>query len=1115
MSTTIDFSSLIGPVAIELLGEPTKKTSAKWTYGASGKVVVRPKKGNFSDFGAGISGGTLALIEHVHGCNRADAMRWLGECGFIPPLEKNLHTEIKRTFEQPLRVDDETSARNEDAIQRARWIWEHTTEARADHPYLIAKGIGLEGLPVRDYRGALVVPLYRANGEFAGIQFIQRDGTKRFNKGIQKAGAFATIGADTGEGRVIVEGLATGATVHAATGKQVIVALDAGNLAPVAQAIGRPGDVVAADNDNAPKHDDPCTRAMGTYGTGHRKALATALPVYMPHQPGADFNDVGVDETRATFARAPISALPTYDAWKIQRTETDERADKLLNGLSGLTEPKAAASMALTIAMRMATRSPHQYRLADIRQRIESASAPGSIHPTTLDAIMERLEHAQRRRHSIALDATRLPHDTWRGHHVERPGSLPTLGADDLEGVILVRSPMGSGKTQIIGRRAADLALKLGERFLAITHRRTLTREQANRIGTDHYGDLSRSQAEFAPSLATCLPSITREDHGPLIDNAGVLFIDEVAQCLRFIESEGSCRSGSASNAGVYDKLREIVSRARCVIAADAGADERTLRFLESCRPGERFRVIDVPAPHDAGITAEYQYGQRAPAAAVERALGELAGGGKVWIATEGKARAARLGELFSAKGYRTLAIHAENAGEPEQKAFMADADAESRQYDVVIASPVVSSGVSVEHRNANPSERFTLGVFIGGGFRITPADAAQQLRRVRYLDQFYLALMPNNATFGDQSAESAMATAERAAQIERTPIRADQFDLFVAGIRADQTNQRADFAAGLMWQLLAAGWSLRSANDEAGGDTSAAMTAASDAADAKRRAMIIAAPRLTDAEAAEIEREAFRSELQSATLEAHRVRKSLGLGLMPITDAVLDLWDEGAIVAKLDRFNAWQGLAPKETEAGVRLSARRHHHARVKAYRQLFDGIDITAPDALTPEVNERILDRLMAERDLYAHLGIASAKYAQYREDRHHNRMPMARPKSAAKEVGYLLERMGLETTSRQSSCTDTPHPYTGKAPICAATKAKPKRVRIYSVTAESLATMRHWAEKRAVARELVPADEDVIGTEPAAPPPAPDLDAELDDIPLPCAGPPAYWEIGEAAA
>ena len=1147
---SIDFAALIGDVALEIYGEPTRKNAGQYVYGKNGKLVIR-LKGNFSDFAADQHGGTLALIEHALGCNRSDAMRWLADRGFVPRREDDLGSAIQRTFTQPLRIDDDLPDRDQAAADKAAWIWDHATPARADHPYLIAKDINLDGLPVREYRGALVVRLQK-DGELAGLQFIQRDGIKRFNRGIDKVGAFALIGDDTGDGRILCEGLATGATVYAATGKQVIVAIDAGNLVHVAKAIGRAGDVIAADNDNRPRPDHPCTRALSTYGTGHRKALATGLPIFMPHQPGADFNDIGTEATAEVFARAPISELPTFDAWKLSRIDTDADTDQLLADLGKSTDEKravlamasdgvapktiadslgcskkslekalrrwrdqvrladdtadaqATAALAMTIALKLAPRSPHQYRLADIRVLIDQASAPGTIHPATMDAIMQRLEYAQGHRHKAALDAIRLPADAWRNHDIERPTQLPTLTEDDLHGGILVASPMGSGKTQIIGKGAADLALQLHERFLAITHRRTLTREQSHRIETDHYGDLDHGQAQFVQSLATCLPSIARQDHAPFIENASVIFIDEVQQCLRFLESASHCRTAGATNADVYEKLKEIVARARCVIAADAGMDERTLRFMEECRPGERFRIIAVREPADAGINAVYKFGQSAPAAAIERGLEELARGGKVYIATEGKGRAARLGELFKAKGISTLCIHADNAGEPEQAAFMADADGESLKYQVVIASPVISSGVSIEHKGIDASKRFTLGIYIGGGFVSTPADAAQQLRRVRYLDQFHLAIIPNNRAAGDQHAINALYSAERATEIERTPIRADRFDHFVAGIRTDEANQRADFASGLLWQLTAAGWRIDQTIDASATDgTTAAIKAAREAADAKRRALIIAAPRLTDAEAAEIEREAFRSELQSAKLEAHRIRRSLGLGIMPIDDNVLDVWDDGAIVAKLDRFNAWQGLAPKDTEAGVRLTDRRHHHARVKAYAALFEGIDISAPGALTPATCELILDRVMADRDIYAHLGIVAAKFGSYREDKHRNRIPMPRPKSAAREVGYLLERMGLETRSRQASCTDDGVSHTGTGTICAASK----RFRIYSITAESLAFMRSWAEKRALVRELIPADEIDIGA--AADHAADGGGLDDDEIPLPCAGEPASWE------
>jgi phage/plasmid primase-like uncharacterized protein len=79
---------------------------------------------------------------------------------------------------------------------------------------------------------------------------------KGFEKYAKKEGNFFIIGEQNlakAQELIIVEGYSTGATIHEATGKTVIVAVDSGNLTTVTQALDKkyPNSTIllAADND--------------------------------------------------------------------------------------------------------------------------------------------------------------------------------------------------------------------------------------------------------------------------------------------------------------------------------------------------------------------------------------------------------------------------------------------------------------------------------------------------------------------------------------------------------------------------------------------------------------------------------------------------------------------------------------------------------------------------------------------------------------------------------------------------------------------------------------------------------------------------------------------------
>lgn len=136
------------------------------------------------------------------------------------------------------------------------------------HPYLENKGIKGHGIKVQiDANNPdskkLLIPLTNIDGKIRSIQFINESGDKFFLPGGEKGGNFHLIDDKkefkkpiTGQGYAdiyIAEGFATGASIHEATGKPVVVAFDAGNLVKVAdnirKAMPEVNICICADND--------------------------------------------------------------------------------------------------------------------------------------------------------------------------------------------------------------------------------------------------------------------------------------------------------------------------------------------------------------------------------------------------------------------------------------------------------------------------------------------------------------------------------------------------------------------------------------------------------------------------------------------------------------------------------------------------------------------------------------------------------------------------------------------------------------------------------------------------------------------------------------------------
>lgn len=240
------------------------------------------------------------------------------------PVERLLPEDRQRLREEAeARKATREATRAADAqraVKVVRRCWEAAHELAGDarHPYLERKGVpALGGVRVDD-KGALLVPVVDANGDFQSLQWIAADGAKRFKKGGRVPGGRFVLNADAidraaADGRppviLVAEGYATGVTLARATGQTVVVAFNAGNLEAVARSVRErlPTAVlwIAGDNDEAAERKN-------RPNVGRQKALAAAaaaggralLPVF-EGAAGSDWNDLerarGQEHVRQTL----------------------------------------------------------------------------------------------------------------------------------------------------------------------------------------------------------------------------------------------------------------------------------------------------------------------------------------------------------------------------------------------------------------------------------------------------------------------------------------------------------------------------------------------------------------------------------------------------------------------------------------------------------------------------------------------------------------------------------------------------------------------------------------------------------------------------------------------
>lgn len=206
------------------------------------------------------------------------------------------------------RRQEEQEASYATAAAKAHDIWS-TAKKVNQHPYLASKGVPSYGLRMTQ-DGRLLIAIMNEQGDVQSLQYIAKDGSKRFLVNGKKQGGYFHIGAKTRSNKgplCITEGYATAASIRMATGYACLVAFDAGSLLAVATMARAKYPnrqiILCADND---------TNSPSNVGVDKATAAAEAIGglLAIPENNGkpVDFNDLhlaqGLEAVNATIAFA-------------------------------------------------------------------------------------------------------------------------------------------------------------------------------------------------------------------------------------------------------------------------------------------------------------------------------------------------------------------------------------------------------------------------------------------------------------------------------------------------------------------------------------------------------------------------------------------------------------------------------------------------------------------------------------------------------------------------------------------------------------------------------------------------------------------------------------------
>lgn len=287
-------------------------------------------------------------------------------------------------------------------------------------------------------------------------------------------------------------------------------------------------------------------------------------------------------------------------------------------------------------------------------------------------------------------------------------------------GVTLVKSPKGTGKTEILKKIVSDILSGRNlnhidkkdrpKTILIIGHRRSLLREAAAKLGLRYYLDISEVLFRNPDTLAVCLDSLPKFTESYIYNSRGpakfrqdapfdLVILDEAEQLLTHSIGGTLAKTPGAIDRA-YDALEYQVSRAKSVIALDADLSLLTAHALRAFRARDwdhDTRIIyNRPVTPKARRTLQL-YEREADLR--DDLLDAIARGDRCFVACNSKRTVNVLAQIIGKRlGARVKmqVITSDNSGGVEEVDFVGNIVDRFLTIQVLICSPSLGTGIDI-----------------------------------------------------------------------------------------------------------------------------------------------------------------------------------------------------------------------------------------------------------------------------------------------------------------------------------------------------------------------------------------------------------------------------------
>ncbi|WP_254066516.1 plasmid replication protein, CyRepA1 family, partial [Microcystis aeruginosa] len=275
--------------------------------------------------------------------------------------------------------------------------------------------------------------------------------------------------------------------------------------------------------------------------------------------------------------------------------------------------------------------------------------------------------------------------------------------------IIGIKAPKGRGKTEFIAAKIAPILAK-GDRVLVLTHRVPLGLELSRRFGVNYRSELVKNEDGSLLGYVLCIDSLHGNANPRFNPNDWentTIIIDECEQVFWHLLNSPTCEQYRVK---IIDCLRElfriVVSTGGKIYLADADLSMNAISYVQSLI-GYSVPTYILENTYKSPLKRNlYLFGGNNPSSLIQELEIAVNSGQKVICHTDGQKHKSSYGTrnleyLFKKKypNLKILRIDSESVSDRSHPAYgcMGNLDQILCQYDLVICSPVIETGVSID----------------------------------------------------------------------------------------------------------------------------------------------------------------------------------------------------------------------------------------------------------------------------------------------------------------------------------------------------------------------------------------------------------------------------------